>query len=178
MVNLPKVIPFQTLPDGRLLTPWETVLISVEESKSLYEQWLEEYLRSSTLPLEPFMAMAKILANSKFDPICGHWIATKREKKGYFYVSMTIDGKKQDVGAHAVAQMVMGSEFPPETRHDGSQARPPVDHRCFYEACFCPWHTEVTSTGENTRRGRQDRKALSLHIAGHRPFWNRHELAP
>lgn len=170
--------PFEMLPGGLLLTPWHQLLPGVAASKRLYGRWYEDFVIQEPLPLPLYLAMRAIMSTSRFDPVCGHWLATRRFKRGYCYVSMKLDGKQRDVGVHVVAQMVQGTRFVPEVQSDGKLVLPPVDHKCRYWPCFNPFHTEVTTTGENTRRGAADRKTRDLYEAGHRPLWHPHELAP
>lgn len=89
------------------------------------------------------------------------WVAHTVRRDGY---AMGYDPATRRMGyAHRLAYEWLRGAIPPGMT---------LDHLCRVRACYNPWHLEVCTSGENSRRGHTAR-GIDIYAHGRRAMYNR-----
>lgn len=102
---------------------------------------------------------ARLLANSKFDPLtgCRIWMAKTSKRRGGGLdgrINLRVNGRHVSRRAHRISFEVFNGPIPPD--HE-------IDHTCVNSLCIEPLHLEAVTHAENVKR--RDQREMDRNIA-------------
>jgi hypothetical protein len=182
-INGHQIVPFETLPNGRLLTSWGELLPGIRLSYGyycLFDRYFATELPEEDSPLWPIMKKWHLI---NFDEMCGHWVADISIWKPHSATEYVYAGGR---GAHALMFEAFYGEIPAELIRvapdphgmdplwgNAAEAAPthkergsPVDHRCMLKICLSPLHLGLKSTCANTAAARIAHERVGLQQMG------------
>lgn len=149
-----------------LITDWEGVLPTPEFSKKRLDEMYRLAERKNPVEYRKPAAMfaKRLIDRVAFEESLGCWympLPAEHDGKGRAryprFDSTKFGFEYTNASYHQVAyETLLGLKIPKElmgTNGNSTMQRMPVDHLCHSHACCNPYHLEVVSHAENTRRG-------------------------
>ena len=178
LIDPHKIVPMKELPNGQLWVPATQVILgSVAQSRRVYDGISRMTINDLTprqREVQPGLAaLVRRWSEIEFDEVCGHWIGTWNPNRvaEYLYLSVVIDGKSVNLGLHQAAWLAFRGPIAKTPNRHGKPTRLSVDHLCMVKSCGNPWHLEMVTAAENTRRARQAVQQLIFQRIGQDPLF-------
>lgn len=162
-----------------LITEWEGILPPPSFSAKRFDdlQRLAEQTKPREFRRLSVLFAKRIIDRVFYDDTLGCWnlpLAAEHDDKGRAryprFDSSKFGFEYTNAGAHQVSyEVLQGLKIPKEllgSNGNSSMQRMPVDHLCHNHACCNPYHLQVVSHGENSRRGNTVRRSkMQPHLA-------------
>ena len=178
LIDPHKIVPMKELPNGQLWVPSTQVILgSVAQSRRVYDgisrMTINDLTPRQREVLPGLAALVRRWSEIEFDEVCGHWIGTWTPNRvaEYLYLSVFIDGKSVNLGLHQAAWLAFRGRLrkPPTVTASPPGCRSTI--LCMVKSCGNPWHLEMVTAAENTRRARQAVQQLIFQRIGQDPLF-------